>query len=90
MANKRNRTYEAPEMGAFALRTLKALARRAGEGDLEALTALREIGAALPTITTDAMVGAREFGYSLSEIADEMKVSRQAVSTRTAGAKVGA
>lgn len=74
----RKRTYEAPDMAAFMKRTAKAMARRAAEGDLEALAAMREVQVALTEALAAGAAGAHEFGYSWTEVGREMGISRQA------------
>ena len=84
MSNKAGKTYECPDMAAFMRRTARALVRRAGEGDLEALTALadvdRAVGEAIVQAARAAHYGPQR--YSWGEIARELGVTRQAAQKR--------
>lgn len=77
---------------------VRGLVRRAAEGDTEALEALAQLEAELPTATTvalDLMASGermretnRPLGYSFTELADVLGTSRQAARqrvTRAAG-----
>lgn len=75
-------SYEAPEIGAMIDRMLRALVRRAGEGEQEAIEQLVQLGDRLPAYQARALVAGREFGYSLAELATATGTSRQAVSQR--------
>lgn len=78
------RKHEAPEIGAMIGRMVKALARRAAEGDLEAVEQL----AALVGTTNDALrtaaQGAHAFGYSWTELGEATGTTRQAARQRFA------
>jgi CTP:molybdopterin cytidylyltransferase MocA len=88
MANKQNRTYEAPDMAAMMARTARALVRRAAEGDLEALSALADSERVMRESLDAAVAALREredqFGKVTpwSAIAGELGVSRQAAQMR--------
>ena len=73
-------TYEAPDMAAMMRRVTRALVRRAEDGDLEALTALVDVEAAVHAATRDAAVALHDgpFAYSWNEIARELGITRQA------------
>lgn len=80
------RKHEAPEIGAMTNRMMRALARRAAEGDLEAVEQLAELQTKLTEHLRAAAQGAHAFGYSWTEIADATGTSRQAARQRFAPA----
>lgn len=82
MANKRGKTYEAPDMIAFMRRMGQAMVRRAAEGDREILSALATAQRDLDRALVDAARAAHARGYSWTEIADELGISRQAARQR--------
>ena len=71
-------TYEAPEMGAMLGRMMRAMARRAAEGDTEVLSVLVEVEKALGEAKAEAARGAHTFGYSWTEVGRELGITRQA------------
>jgi DNA-directed RNA polymerase specialized sigma24 family protein len=75
-------TVENREFDAFARRIVRAYARRVANGDIEALPALRDLSATVDTALQEAVTGLRAFGYSWTEIATRLGVSRQAVQMR--------
>lgn len=80
----RRRKYEAPEVGAAARRFARALARRAGEGDTEAIEQLVELRTEVDRQLGEAARGLVAAGYSWTEVADVLGVSRQAARQRFA------
>lgn len=79
-----SRQREAPEVAGAAARLMRALARRAGDGELEALEALRDMQA-----TLDGYLGQAVRGYrhgpaeaSWTTIGTIMGTSRQAAQQR--------
>lgn len=75
----RKRPREADELAAACRRLMRALARRAGSGDLQALVELRRLGPALQLSTAGAALAAHEdAGYSWGEIALALGITRQA------------
>lgn len=90
--SKRTKTHrEAPEMGAMLARLLRAMARRAGEGDLEALAELRQ----LQDVLADAIGAAGraahdDAGFSFGEIAAALGITRQAARQRFGSPTVAA
>ena len=82
MSNKRNKTYEAPDMAAAISRMTRGLTRRAAEGDLEALSALAEAERAAHLALEAAGAAAHDHGYSWTEIARELGITRQAAQHR--------
>jgi hypothetical protein len=61
-------------------RMTRALVRRAGEGELEALEALRELRDAMPELTASAILAAHQGPgqYSYGEIGRWLGMTRQA------------
>jgi hypothetical protein len=72
------RTVENTDYASFARRILTAYARRVADGDIEALRHLVLLPTDVDAITRTAIGGLRRFGYSWSEIADRLGVTRQA------------
>ncbi len=74
-------------------RQLRAIVRRAGEGDIEALAVLQRLADQLPGLMTDAVAGLRsEDGgcHSWTEIGGALGVGRSAAQERFAKAGAGA
>lgn len=82
--NKRNKVYEAPEMEQMITRVLKSLVRRAAEGDLEAISALRNVAEKADDALVSAVQQNREGvnAYSWTEIGRELGISRQGAQQR--------
>lgn len=76
------KTTENNEFAAFARRILRAYSRRVADGDIEALRSLTSLASDVDTATRDAVQGLRQWGYSWSDIADRLGVSRQAAQMR--------
>jgi N-acetyl-beta-hexosaminidase len=80
------RRHEAPELGGMVRRMVRALVRRAAEGDTEALEQLYQLEAELPTATSCAMamMNARTSSpvYSFTELANVLGTTRQAARQR--------
>lgn len=77
------RRHEAPEVGAMVGRMLRALVRRAAEGDTEALEQLAHLEDLAAAATTLALVRANvDAGYTFGELASVTSTSRQAVRQR--------
>ena len=79
---RRRNVVENDEFGAFARRVVRAYGRRVAGGDVEALRDLLALGLEIEQATTNAVEGLREFGYSWSEIASRLDISRQAAHQR--------
>lgn len=84
MASKSGRTYEAPDMAAFLRRTMRAMVRRAAEGDQEVLSALVETRAQLDEALRDAAQALHRRGHSWAFIGNELGMTRQAAFQRFA------
>jgi hypothetical protein len=76
------KTTQNTEFAAFARRILRAYARRVADGDIEALRSLTTLASDVDNATRDAVRGLRLWGYSWSDIADCLGVSRQAAQHR--------
>ena len=74
--------HEAPAIGGMARRVLRSLARRAGEGDVEALQVLLALQGDLQEAITEAGQGLHARGFSFGYIAAETGVTRQAAAKR--------
>jgi hypothetical protein len=70
------------EFNAFARRIIRAYGRRVAEGDVEALPELIQLSASVDEAITNAVKGLRSYGYSWTEIADRVGMSRQAAQQR--------
>lgn len=80
---RRRREREAPEIGAFVSRMLRALIARAEAGDIEVLAVLREADREISATATRAAAVLRDrHGYSCAAIGAELGMSRQAVLKR--------
>jgi DNA-directed RNA polymerase specialized sigma24 family protein len=80
----RSRVKDNSEYAAFARRMVRAYARRVAAGDVEALPALVALADELERATETAVRGLHAFGYSWTEIADRLGVTRQAARQRWA------
>lgn len=81
MGQRRER--EAPEVGAAALRMMRALVRRASDGDTEALEQLVHLEAQASALIVQAGRAMHESGlYTYTDLAQCLGVTRQAVRQR--------
>lgn len=80
----RKREREAPEVGAMAGRVVRALVKRAADGDSEALEELLKLAELIPAAIRDAGVAMHRFGYTYTELGDIAGISRQAARERFA------
>lgn len=89
-AGRKRLAKEAPSLGAAVDRMMRALVRRAEQGDLEAIEQLRAIRGWSGVYLTDAINAAQrpQAGYSQGEIARALGVSRQAVQQLSGSTKV--
>jgi len=76
------RVVENDEYAAFARRVLRAYARRAATGDVEALTLMLGLSAEIDTAIAQAVTGLRGSGYSWTEIGSRLGITRQAAQQR--------
>lgn len=82
----RKREYEAADMAAMFRRFARAMSKRAGDGELEALSVIQT---AINDLDAQLVVAARAahsepFSYSWTEIGRELGISRQAARQRFA------
>lgn len=73
---------ECPEVGSAARRMIRALVRRAEEGDTESIEQLVETRRHLDGAITNAGRALHSFGYSFTELGDVLGTSRQAARER--------
>lgn len=78
------RKHEAPEIGAMASRVIRSLAKRAAEGDPEALEQLAALRGVLDQATTDAAQGLHARGHSWTWVGTVLGITRQAARQRFA------
>ncbi len=84
-APRRRPVVENDEYAAFTRRVIRAYARRVAAGDVEALTDMVVLVADLDTAIADAVMGLRAHGYSWTEIATRLGITRQAAQQRWGG-----
>lgn len=71
-------TYESPQMGAFMRRIIRAMVRRAGDADHEALVELVKTRRELDAAIGDAARALHANDYSWTFIGNELGITRQA------------
>lgn len=76
--------YEAPAMGGMLRRCVRAMVRRAGEGDVEALEELLKLEGELAAAIREAGAAMHDRGFSYAYLADAAGISRQAAHKRFA------
>jgi hypothetical protein len=84
-ANRRRDVVENDAYAAFTRRVIRAYARRVATGDVEALTDLVGLSQQLDTAILRAVTGLRACGYSWTEIATRLGITRQAAHQRWGG-----
>lgn len=87
----KGKVMETDEYAAFVRRTVKALGRRIGEGDVDGLVELVDVQVIVEQAMQLAVDGLRsgDDPYSWAEIGERLGISRQAVQQRY-GRKVSA
>ena len=81
--NRRNRArVENDDYAAFARRIVAAHGRRIAAGDVERLRDLVALAEEVDRATTVAVTGLRRAGYSWTEIATRLGITRQAAQQR--------
>jgi hypothetical protein len=73
---------ENDDYAAFVRRVIAAYGRRVAAGDIEALPALTDLSDQIEAALTTAVAGLRAYGYSWTEIATRLGISRQAAHQR--------
>jgi len=82
--NRRRRPVENDEYASFIRRVLRAYTRRVAAGDIDALADMTGLADELDEAISQAIAGLREAGYSWTEIAARLGVTRQAAQQRWA------
>ena len=83
--HRRRRVVENDEYAGFLRRVIAAHGRRVATGDVEGLADLLRLSQELETAIDTAVTGLRACGYSWTEIASRIGVSRQAAHQRWGG-----
>jgi hypothetical protein len=83
--NRRRDVIENDDFAAFSRRVIKAHGRRVATGDVEALRDLVALSVVFDDAITNAVKGLRGYGYSWSEIAARLGVTKQATQQRWGG-----
>jgi hypothetical protein len=83
--NRRRDVIENDDFAAFSRRVIKAHGRRVATGDVEALRDLVALSVVFDDAITNAVKGLRGYGYSWSEIAARLGVTKQAAQQRWGG-----
>lgn len=76
------RRHETTEVAKASMRFARALARRAEEGDTEALEGLAELALIVEGATATAMANLHGQGFSWQQIGEVLGVSKQAAQQR--------
>ena len=84
-ANRRRDVVENDAYAAFTRRVIRAYARRVATGDVEAFIDLVGLSQQLDTAILQAVTGLRACGYSWTEIATRLGITRQAAHQRWGG-----
>ena len=85
---RRSRVIENDEYAAFIRRAICAYSARVVTGDIDAITAMAAIAADFDTALHQAITGLRSLGYSWTEIAARLGVTRQAAQQHWGGGKL--
>jgi hypothetical protein len=80
--NRRRRSVENDEYASFTRRVIRAYARRIAAGDVDALAAMTGLAGDLDEAISQAITGLRMAGYSWTEIAGRLGVTRQVAQQR--------
>ncbi len=83
--NRRRDIVENDQYAAFARRILRAYSRRVASGDVEALTHLVAFSHDVEAAIRTAVIGLRDYGYSWTEIAARVGITRQTAHERWGG-----
>jgi prophage DNA circulation protein len=84
-SRRAGRVTENDEYAAFARRVLRAWARRVAAGDIDAVADMAAAAAELDDAMRQAVAGLRAKGYSWTEVAARLNVTRQAAQQRWGG-----
>ncbi len=80
--NRRERVVENDQYAAFVRRVIAAYSRRVAAGDIDAITDMTSIATELNDAIGQAVTGLRAAGYSWTDIAARLCVTRQAAQQR--------
>ena len=80
--NRRRRSVENDEYASVIRRVLRAYTRRVAAGDIDALADMTGLAAELDEVISQIVAGLHEAGYSWTEIAARLGVTRQAAQQR--------
>lgn len=80
--NRRRRPVENDGYASFIRRVLRAYARRIATGDIDALADMTGLGAELDEAISQVVTGLGKAGYSWTEIAARLGVTRQEAQQR--------
>ncbi len=83
--HRRRDVVENDAYAAFARRIVRAYARRVANGDIEALADMTTLAADIEAAIRAAIIGLRNYGYSWTDIAARLGISRQAARQRWGG-----
>lgn len=75
---------ENPDYAAFLRRAIRAYSKRVASGDIEAVAEMAALAGELNDATGRAVRGLHDFGYSWTEIAARLGISRQGARQRWA------
>jgi len=79
---RRPRVIENDEYAAFIRRVIRAYSRRVAAGDIEAITDMAAIAADFEDAIRQAITGLRHHGYSWTDIAARLGITRQGARQR--------
>ena len=85
--NGRSGVVENDAYAGFARRIVRAYSRRIATGDVDGLADLVDLSCQVDTAIHQAVTGLRAFGYSWTEIACRLGITRQAAQKRWGGAR---
>lgn len=80
--NRHGKIVENDEYAGFLRRAIRAWSRRVAAGDIEAVARMAELSAEMDEAMRQAIAGLHEFGYSWTDIAKRLGVSRQGARQR--------
>lgn len=81
----RRAVVENDDYAAFTRRVLAAHGRRIARGDIEGLATLAQLAADIDHAVTEAAIGLHRIGFSWTDIATRLGITRQAAHQRWGG-----
>lgn len=85
LTRRPRRLVDNSDYAAFAARIIRAHGCRIADGDIDGLTHLAGLADQLDSTVTRAVADLRDFGYSWTEIAARLGITRQAAQQRWGG-----